>query len=129
MGLIIAVVGCGANVQDREGAKAVFKKIKGSIKRLCKIWADGAYAGQLIDWVVHKCGWDLEIHSGPKGGKKGFVVRPWLWIVERAFAWLGRYRRLSRDYEYLTDVRKKEDRDDDVRAKVIPLLLLAGQCR
>jgi putative transposase len=38
-----------------------------------------------------------------KAGKKGFVVRPWLWIVERTFAWLGRYRRLSKDYEYLTE--------------------------
>jgi len=103
MGLIIGVVVTGANVQDRDGAKQIFNGIKDGMDRLCKIWADGAYAGQLIDWVVEHCGWDLEIQRGPKGGKKGFVVRPWLWIVERTFAWLGRYRRLSKDYEYLTD--------------------------
>ncbi len=103
MGLIIGVVVTGANVQSRDGAKQIFNGIKDGMDRLCKIWADSAYAGQLIDWVVEHCGWDLEILCGPKGGKKGFVVRPWLWIVERTFAWLGRYRRLSKDYEYLTD--------------------------
>jgi len=103
MGLIIGGVVTGANVQDRDGAKLVFNQINKGIKRLRKIWADGAYAGELIDWVRDKCGWTLEIQRGPKAGKKGFVVRPWLWIVERTFAWLGRYRRLSKDYEYLTD--------------------------
>ena len=67
-------------------------------------WADGAYAGELIDWVKQQSGWKLEIQKGPKAkGFKGFVVRPWLWIVERTLAWLGRYRRLSKDYEYLTE--------------------------
>jgi len=103
MGLIIAVVVTVASVQDRDGAKLVLGKIKDSIKRLCVIWADGAYAGKLIDWVKEKCGWKLSIQKGPKGGKKGFVARPWLWIVERTFAWLGRYRRLSKDYEYLIE--------------------------
>ena len=103
MGLIIAVVVSGANIQDRDGAKLVFQKIKDKIKRLCLIWADGAYAGELIDWVRDKCGWKLDIQKGPKAKPKGFVIRPWLWIVERTFAWLGRYRRLSKDYEYLTE--------------------------
>ena len=102
MGLIIAVVISAANVQDRDGAKLVLQKIKNCMKRLCLIWADGAYAGKLIDWVKDKCGWKLKIQKGPKAAK-GFVVRPWLWIVERTFAWLGRYRRLSKDYEFLTE--------------------------
>ena len=102
IGLIIAVVVTAASVQDRDGAKLVIEKIKDSIQRLCLIWADGSYAGKLIDWVKDKCGWKLEIQKGKKAAK-GFVVRPWLWIVERTFAWLGRYRRLSKDYEYLTD--------------------------
>ncbi len=102
MGLIISVVVSAASVQDRDGAKLVLQRIKGTIQRLRLIWADGAYAGELIDWVKDKCGWKLEIQRGPKAAK-GFVVRPWLWIVERTFAWLGRYRRLSKDYEYLTE--------------------------
>jgi len=102
MGFIIAVIVSAASMQDRDGAKLVLEKIKDNFKRLCLIWADGSYAGELIDWVKDKCGWKLEIQKGKKG-QKGFVVRPWLWIVERTFAWLGRYRRLSKDYEYLTE--------------------------
>jgi putative transposase len=102
MGLIIAVVVSAASVQDRDGAKLVLVKIKETIQRLRLIWADGSYAGELIDWVKDKCGWKLEIQKGKKG-QKGFVVRPWLWIVERTFAWLGRLRRLSKDDEYLTE--------------------------
>ena len=102
MGLIISVVVSAAGMQDRDGAKLVLQKIKDTIQRLCLIWADGAYAGELIDWVKDKCGLKLEIQRGPKGAK-GFAVRPWLWIVERTFAWLGRYRRLSKDYEYLIE--------------------------
>jgi putative transposase len=102
MGLIISVIVSAASVQDRDGAKSVLEKIKDSIQRLCLIWADGAYAGELVDWVLDECDWKLEIQRGPKAAK-GFVVRPWLWIVERTFAWLGRYRRLSKDYEYLTE--------------------------
>ncbi len=102
MGLIITVIVSSASVQDRDGAKLVLEKIKDGWKRLRLIWADGAYAGELIDWVKDKCGWKLEIQRGPKAAK-GFIIRPWLWIVERTFAWLGRYRRLSKDYEYLTE--------------------------
>ena len=56
MGLIIAVVVSGANVLNRDGAKLVRNKITGKIKRLWIIWADGAYSGELIDWVLDKCG-------------------------------------------------------------------------
>ena len=88
-----------------------WSKIKETIQRLRLIWADGSYAGELIDWVKDKCGWKLEIQKGKKG-QKGFVVRPWLWIVERTFAWLGRYRRLSKDYEYLTEWSDDLHRND-----------------
>jgi transposase len=67
------------------------------IKRLCLIWADGAYAGEHIDWVLEKISWKSEIQRRPKAGRKGFVVRAWLWIFERPFAWLDRYRRLRKD--------------------------------
>ena len=91
-----------ANVQDRDGAKLVFEKIKGKCSRLKLIWADGAYAGQLIEWVKHACGWLLEIVKRNKD-VPGFQLLPRRWVVERTFGWLGRYRRLSRDYEFQTD--------------------------
>ena len=64
------------------------------------IWADGGYRGQLICWTKSECGWDLEIVEKP-ADQKGFRVLPRRWVVERTFAWLGRYRRLAKDYDLL----------------------------
>jgi putative transposase len=101
MGLIIAVVVHAANVQDRDGAKQVFEKLAGSFRRLKLIWADAAYAGQLVNWVSDHLSKTLEIVKAISGAHT-FVVQPKRWIVERTFGWLGRYRRLSKDYEELT---------------------------
>lgn len=87
-----------ANVQDRDGAKLVIGKIKGLFPRLHLIWADGGYAGKLIDWVKEFGGWVLQIVKRTDD-MKGFVVLPRRWVVERTFGWLGRCRRLSKDYE------------------------------
>ena len=102
IGLVLAVVVHAGNLQDRDGAKLVFEKIKGTFSRLRLIWADGAYAGQLVEWVKNTCGWLLEIvKRNPEA--KGFQLLPRRWVVERTFGWFGRYRRLSKDYEFQTD--------------------------
>jgi putative transposase len=72
--------------------------------RLRLIWADQAYGGELIAWVWALRPWRkvrLDIVKRPEGSK-GFLLLPKRWIVERTFGWFGRYRRLSKDYEYLT---------------------------
>lgn len=102
LGLILAVVVHPANIQDRDGAKLVLKKLLGWFPRLQLIWADGGYAGQLVDWTASVGQWVLEIVKR-SDDLKGFVVLPRRWIVERTFGWLGRYRRLSKDYEELPD--------------------------
>ena len=99
---MLAVVVSAASVQDRDGAKLVFQKIKSTFSRLKLIWADGAYAGQLVEWVKNTCGWLLEIVRRNQG-VKGFQLLPRRWVVERTFGWFGRYRRLSKDYEFQTD--------------------------
>lgn len=92
----------GADVQDRDGAKMVLSKLKGSFKQLQLIWADGGYSGKLIDWAFQFGHWVLEIVK--RGDEvQGFSVLPHRWVVERTFGWLGRYRRLSKDYEELTE--------------------------
>jgi putative transposase len=91
-----------ASLQDRDGAKLVFEKIKDNCSRLKLIWADGAYAGQLVEWVKNVCGWLLEIVKR-NHDVKGFQLLPRRWVVERTFGWFGRYRRLSKDYEFQTD--------------------------
>ena len=101
MGLLLMVVVHVASIQDRDGAKMVLEKAKQRFSRLKLIWADGGYAGKLIDWVKEQCHWILEIIRR-NDDVKGFQVLPRRWVVERTFAWLGRYRRLSKDYETLT---------------------------
>jgi putative transposase len=98
----MAVVVHAANIQDRDGAKLVLAKLKGRFSRLKLIWADGGYAGQLIDWTKKLGRWVLEIVKR-SDDIKGFAVLPKRWIVERTFGWFGRYRRLSKDYEMLTE--------------------------
>lgn len=55
----------------------------------------------MIDWVKETFGLILEVVKRDEG-QVGFVVQPKRWVVERTFAWLGRYRRLSKDYEHCT---------------------------
>ncbi len=97
LGLLIAVVITAASVQDRDGAKLVFAAVR-SETRLEKIWADGGYAGQLVESTPHEFGWKLEIVKR-SDDMTGFVVLPHRWIVERTFGWLGRFRLLCREHE------------------------------
>lgn len=102
LGLIWGVVVHAGHVQDRDGAKVLLEKNGGQFTRLRKIWADGGYAGQLIEWVHDRFDWLLEIVKRNKE-TRGFEVLPKRWIVERTFGWFGWYRRLSKDYEELTE--------------------------
>ena len=103
LGLLLGVVVTAANVQDRDGAMSLLASLRHHFSRLRLIWADQAYAGDLITWVWGLRPWRnvrLAIVKRPEGIKE-FLLLPKRWIVERTFAWLGRYRRLSKDYEYL----------------------------
>jgi len=94
-----------ADIQDRDGAKLVLERITHTFSRLRLIWADGGYAGRLIEWVYRlrrRGKVTLEIVKRTDD-LQGFKVLPKRWIVERTFGWLGRWRRLSKDYEYLTN--------------------------
>lgn len=101
MGLIIALVVHAADIQDREGAMLVLRRLTDKFPRLRTIWGDGAYAGQLVDWAANTGRWFLQIVKRTDKLAK-FVVLPRRWIVERTFGWFGRYRRLSKDYELTT---------------------------
>jgi putative transposase len=111
LGLVMLVVVTAASVQDRDGGKSVLKALFERIKkpryahwwRFCRlqlIWADGAYRGELVEWVKRALGWQLEIVERVEG-QRGFVLLPRRWVVERTFSWLNRQRRLSKDYERL----------------------------
>jgi putative transposase len=92
-----------ANVQDREAARHRLAAFRHRFSRLRLIWADQAYTGDLVAWMWALRPWRkirLEVVKRLEGFK-GFHVLPKRWIVERPFGWLNRYRRLSKDDEYL----------------------------
>jgi putative transposase len=99
LGLLLCVVVHPANIQDRDGAKLLLNKARGKFARLRLIWADGGYAGKLIEWVRQVCGWVLQIVKRSDTAK-GWVLLPRRWVVERTFGWLSQCRALARDYEF-----------------------------
>ena len=102
VGLILAVVVHAADIQDYDGLKLVFERIRGRFSRLRLVWADGIYK-RLVRWVARwrpACPIRLQIVERTE---PGFKVLKRRWVVERTFAWLGRCRRLSKDYEGKTD--------------------------
>ena len=99
MGLLLAVVVHPANIQDYHGSRLVLERLAGRFPRLRLIWADAAYAGKPVNWAYEIGGWIVEIVKRSRAGE--FRILPRRWVVERTFAWLGRNRWLSKDYEAL----------------------------
>jgi len=104
MGNLLKVLAHAANIGERAGAEKLLLKVPEKLwTRLAKILADGGYIGDdFKDWVEQTFDVEFEISLRPTD-KKGFILVPIRWVVERTFAWLGRHRRLSKDYERLTE--------------------------
>ena len=99
LGLLLRVLVLPANLQDRAGAKQLLAAFfaQAPHRRVKHIWADGGYAGALLEWSRKR--WRCTIEIVKRTERHTFKVLPRRWVVERTFGWLGRYRRLSRDYE------------------------------
>ena len=108
MGLLLAVVVTAASVTDAKAAREVFPRATAEgLPRLAKVLGDHVYGNEgLPEWTADNTTFRLEITvkdpTPQEPGKKKFKVIKWRWVVERTFAWLGRYRRNSRDYEKLS---------------------------
>lgn len=105
LGLVLAAVVHPADVQDREGARLVLGRLANLYGWIRLIWADGSYAGKLIDWVAELNRYrKIRLEIVTRSDKaKGFEVLPRRWIVERTFGWLSICRRFSKDYETQTE--------------------------
>jgi putative transposase len=105
LGLLLAVVVTSAAVDDAAAAPGVLGQLTAEkYPRLQVVWADSKYHNhKLRGWIDEDPGrtWTLEVKRRPKGAK-GFVLLPKRWVVERTHAWIGRWRRHSRDYERYT---------------------------
>ena len=105
MGLVLVAVVHSAGLQDDQ--KMAFGQVLVRLRqrgwpRLSVIWADGMYEGSAGMWARFLFGWTLAVVRRAEGAPR-FGPVPRRWVVERTFAWLGRYRRLGRDHETDTD--------------------------
>jgi putative transposase len=120
MGLLLAVAITSAAMDDAAAAPLVIEQVRSQdFPRISKMWADGKYHNyNLRDWLQkHRPNWDLEVISRPKD-VKGFVRLPKRWVVERSFAWNGRCRRHSKDYE-----RRIDSSESMIRVSAIGLMV------
>jgi putative transposase len=128
-GLVLKAAVHPANLQDRESVPLLLEPIKGVFPRMKKVWVDQGYTGKGCEWIEQEMGWEVEVVRHPwrsrgkwvphgdlndlstvwftyeriKLEKTGFRgPLPRRWVVERTFAWIGKHRRMSKDYEYLT---------------------------
>lgn len=99
LGLILRVLVLPANIQDRDAARQLLAGFYGPQRRrrVKHLWADGGYAGTLGAWAQSL--WRCTVEIVKRTEAHCFRVLPRRWVVERTFGWLGRYRRLNRDYE------------------------------
>jgi putative transposase len=116
LGLLLAVHVTAADVSDRDGAMALLGRLdRRRLPRLRAGWVDGGYRVGFLAWAAEKVKLTLQVVQRTDGGRHRrwlpagaepptvprFAVAPRRWVVERTFAWLGRSRRLSKDYEFL----------------------------
>jgi putative transposase len=116
MGLLLHVVVHPANLQDPEGARLVLVGLQRRFPRLRHLWTDQGYTGKLLEWIEQELGWSVEVVE--RSPRRGFIVTPdhqfqrvvlppqfeslpRRRVVERSLAWIGRNRRMSKDYEAL----------------------------
>lgn len=98
-GLLLAVNVHPANVQDVHGAVPLLESLRSRFPKLQHVFADRVYRGAQLTNAIAHCGpWTIEIVKRPDG-VKGFQLLPRRWVVERTFAWFGRCRRLTKDFE------------------------------
>jgi putative transposase len=102
LGLVVRVLVHTADIQDSEGAEWLFAHFRRDFLTLQLIWVDGGYKEWIVDDAKTYYGMSLE-QVRKLEGQVGFAVQPRRWVVERTFAWLGRNRRLSKDYERLPE--------------------------
>ena len=94
------------------------ERVKGIFPRLHHLWVDAGYQGQFVNWVKEHFSWSVEVVKHwwtgvrhvwvPEGVEpppipSGFHILPRRWVVERTFSWLGKFRRLSKDFEALPE--------------------------
>jgi putative transposase len=96
LGLIWSLVVTAANVQDRDIGSWLLGGLRWRLVWVREVIADAGFSKRFVEWVERWCGWAVvTTHNAPAG----FRIHPRRWVVERTFAWFGKYRRLGKDHE------------------------------
>lgn len=114
LGVLLEAVAHAADITGRDGAPLLLGRLAGALPRSQHIWADMGNRGRAVEWIKAQLGWAVEIVKRPgKWGRYPVDVEPpptprWRtlprrWVVERTSAWIGRCRRVGKDYEHLTE--------------------------
>ena len=99
-GLMLHAVVHAADIQDRDGGAMVMATLFGLFPFLLKLYADGGYQGPIFQAAVKDIMAQVDVEIVKRSDHaKGFVILPKRWVVERTLAWLGRCRRLAKDWE------------------------------
>ena len=115
LGLLLKIKVHAANITDREGVKLLLSQLQKEHSNVKLVWTDMGYSGvDFTTWVQEEIGWKVQTIKGPRKwirvreGEEprplppepaGFTILPRRWVVERSFAWMCKYRRLSKDYK------------------------------
>jgi transposase len=120
-GFVLKALVHAADVPDRDGGRLLleaFEPDRAGFPRLRHLWVDAGYRGRFVAWVQDALGWSVDVvkhwwtgvskvwvfpGQEPPEKPTGFQLLHWRWLVERTFAWIGFYRRMSKDYEYLPE--------------------------
>ena len=117
-GLVLRVVVHPANISYLDGARLLLADVPERWPSLRRLWVDAGYTGRLLDWIRETLGLEVEVVKRPRPGTDAvataeppprpaaFPILPRRWVVERTFGWLGRNRRLSKDYEQLSSTEE-----------------------
>ena len=102
LGLVWGVLVVSGRLSEAEGAKVLFRRVKDGLKRWKVVWVDGGFEHRIEEWVTENCPFHIEVIKRSEGAK-GWELLPKRWVVERTFAWLGRWRGLAREHDYLPE--------------------------
>jgi len=124
MGNLLKILVHEANLSESQGGRWLLEQLGNAYSRLRHLWADQGYKPAFVKWVQSHLGWTVEIVKPPYRPRgdtaqatrellgadefarrfpTGFRVLPRRWVVERTLAWLNKQRRLSKDYEFLSE--------------------------
>lgn len=114
---MLRVVVHPANISDRDGGRLLLDGVTERYPRLAHLWVDAGYAGSFVTWaqtalgltveqVQKEAAWTRVAPGTELSTRSSFPILPRRWVVERTFGWLGRYRRMSRDYEALPETQQ-----------------------